>query len=61
MAHPYTHLEGTPLWAAVNAAIEDLVENRDLVETTARDYIVGYLCQKIIQERQSLKTQLQEP
>jgi hypothetical protein len=33
MAHPYVELEGTPLWTAIEAAINDLVLNSDLVET----------------------------
>ena len=52
MAPPYTELEKTRLWAAVESAIRDLVSNNDLVESTARPYIVGYLCQKLLNERQ---------
>ncbi len=54
MAHPYTELEKTRLWAAVESAIKDLVSNNDLVESTARPYIVGYLCQKLLNERQGV-------
>jgi Pentapeptide repeats (9 copies) len=54
MAHPYTELERTRLWAAVESAIKDLVSNNDLVERTARPYIVGYLCQKLLGERQGV-------
>ncbi|MGD0631503.1 MAG: hypothetical protein ABR987_19405 [Terracidiphilus sp.] len=36
-----------PVWEVVNAAIDDLVKNGDLVETTRRDYIVGYICKKL--------------
>ena len=54
MDHPYTELEKTRLWAAVESAIKDLVSNNDLVESTARAYIVGYLCQKLINERQGV-------
>jgi hypothetical protein len=38
---------GTPVWKLVDKAINDLVENKDLVETTRRDYIVGYICEKL--------------
>jgi hypothetical protein len=31
----------------VDEAINDLVKNRDLIETTRRDYIVGYICEKL--------------
>jgi uncharacterized protein YjbI with pentapeptide repeats len=54
MAHPYSELERTRLWTAVESAIKDLISNKDLVETTARPYIVGYLCQKLLNERQGV-------
>jgi hypothetical protein len=31
----------------VDKAINDLVDNQDLVEATQRDYIVGYICKKL--------------
>lgn len=45
--HPYIEFEDTPLWNAIDEAIDDLVENQDLTETTHRSYVVGYLCKKI--------------
>lgn len=54
MDHPYTELEKTRLWAAVESAIKDLVSNNDLVESSARPYIVGYLCQKLLNERKGV-------
>ncbi len=41
---PYIEFESTELWSVINQAIEDLVENTDIIETTDRKYIVGYLC-----------------
>ncbi len=46
-ACPYEAYRGTPTWNIVEKAIDDLVENEDLVETTGRDYIVGYICKKL--------------
>jgi len=60
MAHPYVELEGTPIWIAVASAIDDLVQNDDLVERTARNYIVGYLSQRIVSEGQGVIDQLRE-
>ena len=60
MAHPYEKLEGTPIWIAIAAAIDDLVQNDDVVERTARNYIVGYLSQRIVNERQGVIDQLQQ-
>jgi hypothetical protein len=50
MNHPYKEYEGTELWNIIWNCIEDLVENDDLEENTAREYIVGYLCSKIIKK-----------
>jgi hypothetical protein len=48
MPHPYEKLEGTPLWSALDMAINGLVLNKDIVERTPRPYIVGYLCQRVL-------------
>ncbi len=61
MAHPYVALEETPTWIAVESAIDDLVKNSDLVERTAREYVVGYLCRKIVANRKSVLEQLEQP
>ncbi len=45
--HPYKDFETTHLWDVVDTAIDDLVENTDIQETTHRNYIVGYLCKKL--------------
>ncbi len=50
-SHPYKEYEGTKLWKTIDKAIDDLVENQDLEETTPRSYIVGYLCKKISEEK----------
>jgi hypothetical protein len=49
-AHPYLRFENTPLWRAVNTAINDLIENQDVKETAPREYVVGYIC-KILSAR----------
>lgn len=43
----YAEFEDSQLWNVVSSAIDDLVENSDIKETTTRRYIVGYLCKKI--------------
>lgn len=45
--HPYERYEGSPIWLSLEKAIADLVENQDIEETTRREYIVGYLIQKV--------------
>jgi hypothetical protein len=45
---PYDAQKGSPVWKIVDEAINDLVKNKDLVETTRRDYIVGFICEKLL-------------
>lgn len=47
MTHPYKQFENTHLWKAMNIALEDLVENKHLEETTPREYIIGHLYLRI--------------
>jgi hypothetical protein len=47
MKHPYSEYERTGLWAAIDAALADLEQNRDVELSTAREYVVGYLCQQL--------------
>jgi hypothetical protein len=46
-SHPYAVLEGSQEWTVLDRAVSELVENRDLVETTAHTYVVGYLCKAL--------------
>lgn len=54
-AHPYVLWEGTALWKAIEKAVADLVENKDLTEKAHRDYIIGYIC-KMVDRRKSAIT-----
>ena len=49
MKHPYLAFEGTPEWEAIDDALRDLEENRDVEITTARPYVVGYLVRALTQ------------
>ena len=44
---PYADLERTALWKAIDRAIADLEKNQDLILTTGRDYVVGYICRHL--------------
>jgi hypothetical protein len=46
-ASPYDLYKGTKIWEIVEKAIEDLIANNDIAETTQRDYIVGYICKQL--------------
>jgi hypothetical protein len=48
---PYDDMKGTQNWRAIENAISDLVSNNDLVEQTSRDYIVGYICRKLTDQK----------
>lgn len=41
--HPYIKYEKSKFWPIIEKALNELVENHDLEEKTARSYIVGYL------------------
>ena len=47
--YPYKLFETKKIWKIVNKAIDDLVKNQDIKETTHRRYIVGYIC-KLLSE-----------
>ena len=51
MKHPYFRYEGTPLWRAVDAEIAALEANGDLEVTTAREYVIGSLCKRLVTRR----------
>lgn len=49
MTHSYEKYENTELWKKVNQILDELVENQDIEEITKREYIVGYICKKLIE------------
>jgi hypothetical protein len=48
MSHPYAEFEGTALWKAVETAISELEQNRDVKLVRAKPYVIGYLCQHLV-------------
>jgi len=46
-SHPYEAWEGTKVWSTLEAAVAELVENKDLEEMTPREYIVGLLAKRL--------------
>jgi hypothetical protein len=47
LSHPYKIHEKSDLWQVVSQALADLTENGDIAEQTRREYIIGYLCEKL--------------
>ena len=58
--HPYSEYESDPLWPLLNKAINDLVDNGDLIEQTDRAYVVGYLCQVALSGRKKTKASVRD-
>jgi hypothetical protein len=48
---PYEKYKGTDIWNFLEKGINTLVNNKDIIEKTNRDYIVGYLCKIIIEKK----------
>lgn len=44
---PYAQFKELKAWKVVDRAIEDLVENQDMVEATVRKCIVGYILKRL--------------
>lgn len=49
--HPYTEYTETELWRCLEEAILELERNRDIELTTSREYVVGYLCKKVMSRK----------
>ena len=47
MAHPYKEHEGTELWKVIDRELTALEKNGDLQLRTAREYVVGSLCDRV--------------
>lgn len=47
--HPYAEFESTDLWKNISLLIGELEKNDDLKITTAREYVIGYLCQRLLE------------
>ena len=52
--HPYKQFESTRMWRRLDKAVDELVRNKDIIETTRREYIVGHLY-KILAAARRLK------
>ena len=51
MKFPYRKFEDTELWKTIDTALAELEENRDFHLTTARRYVVGYLCKQLARKK----------
>lgn len=51
MKFPYRKFEDNDLWKTIDTALAELEENGDFHLTTARRYVVGYLCQQLARKK----------
>jgi hypothetical protein len=56
MPNPYGAFSGSPQWATIDRAIRELAENRDLIETTQHEYVVGFLCKALAESTEPVPT-----
>jgi hypothetical protein len=48
MTHVFDEYKDTPLWRIVAAAMAELEATREITVATAPDYVIGYLCQRLV-------------
>jgi hypothetical protein len=49
--HPPSPHRNTPLWAALNAMVAELVSSREITVNTAPDYVVEFLCRELVAKK----------
>ena len=50
MPHPYQQHERTKLWRVIDDEFRSLEANGDIELTTARQHVIGALCQRLVVE-----------
>jgi hypothetical protein len=48
---PFAEYRDTPLWHVVAAAVAELAATREIAIATAPEYVIGYLCQRLVSGR----------
>ncbi len=51
----YDEYKNTDLWKIIDGILNDLEENSDIQITTARKYVIGYFCENLQNEFQSIE------
>lgn len=59
MPRPFEQFHDTPLWRVVAAAVAELEATREISIATAPEYVVGYLCQRLVSGRAADKAALE--
>ena len=58
MPTQFEEYKDMPLWRVVAAAVAELEATREITVATAPDYVVGYLCQRLVAARAVAETAL---
>ena len=48
MTRPFEEYRETPLWRAIAEVVADLEASREISVATAPDYVIGYVCQRLV-------------
>ena len=58
MSHPFQQYRDTPLWRLLATALTELEASQEVTVSTAPEYVVGYLCQRLDAARLASPTAL---
>ncbi len=47
----FAEYRDTPLWQTLSAALDELVTTREIALDTAPEYVIGYLCERLVSSR----------
>jgi hypothetical protein len=47
MNHPYEKYEPTEIWVIIRKSLRELEKNNDIVITTHKNYVIGFLCKAL--------------
>ena len=48
---PFAEYHDTPLWHVIAAALAELEATKEVAVATAPEYVIGYLCQRLVDGR----------
>jgi hypothetical protein len=49
--HPPSEYRETPLWTALEDAIAELINSREIAVHTAPDYVIDHLCRALVAKK----------
>ena len=59
-SRPFDEYRDTPLWAALQSTLADLVASREVAVNTAPEYVIGHVCRELAAKRLIVPTGLQK-